>query len=69
MELFKGHLDHEDLDLLVTMDGSQVTAAVRPGRDERWVRWGPPVELHAEPLWDQIPTQDEPDPNDDRWVR
>lgn len=47
--IYKGHLDHEDTDLLVTIWGDgKVEAATRPGTDATHRSWGPPVSLVAE---------------------
>lgn len=66
MRLWLGHLPDvggpEGLDLLVTIDedqrpsmtnpdGTVITAAVRPGHEQRWLRWSPPVPLKPEDVW------------------
>lgn len=48
--LWTGHVDHLDLDLLVTeWENGTLEAAVRPGRDQRRITWSPPVPLTPEP--------------------
>lgn len=39
-------------DILVTVhDNGRLEVALRPGHEERWTTWGPPVELTLED-WD-----------------
>jgi hypothetical protein len=55
MRLYKGHLAREDLDILLTIDGEDITVATRPGEDQRWLTWSPPSILHPEDIWGVLP--------------
>ena len=46
----KAHDPDLDIDLLVrTYAGGTMTVATRPGSGQKWISWGPEVELTREP--------------------